>query len=55
MAPEQGLPHLSQAELATLGCARIPPWPEMLIAPVDRELARWTQLWNLPNAPAQLR
>ena len=33
----------------------IPVWPESLIEPVERELARWCQLWSRPQAAVWAR
>jgi hypothetical protein len=30
-------------------------WPETMIEPTDSELARWTQLWKLPQAKVWTR
>ena len=30
----------------------IPPWPTVMIDPNDVELARWSELWNHPQALA---
>lgn len=42
--------HPSLVEYSGLTWARIPAWPETLIEPTDSELARWEQLWRLPQA-----
>ena len=34
---------------------QIPAWPETMIEPTDSELARWTQLWRLPQAKVWTR
>jgi hypothetical protein len=51
------VPHQRPSLVGQPGPTRgqIPAWPEVLIPPNGRELARWTELWRLPQAKVWTR
>ena len=47
--------HPSLVEYPGPTSARIPAWPETLIEPTHSEVARWDELWRLPQATVWTR
>ena len=54
-SPEPTAPASHVPEPRSGYTGSVPPWPDSLIEPLERELARWRQLWSRPQAAVWAR